>query len=135
VPNIVTGISQDGDTSALARALKTAGLALDPLQVIAPDDAPPLTATSLREPDNLTGVGLETGTGVPGLTNVEPGISAGDSLWDMLADLNIPDDELENYVDALEAGRTIVAYHATSRNVAAVEGLFRANGMATVKTF
>ena len=135
MPNIVTGISQDGDTSVLARALKTAGLALDPLQVIAPDDSPPLTATSLREPDNLAGVGLETGTGVPGLTNVEPGVRAGDSLWDMLADLNIPDDELENYVDALEAGRTIVAYHATSRNTAAVEGLFRANGMATVKTF
>jgi hypothetical protein len=135
VPFVVTGISQDGNTSELQRALKAAALTLDALQIIAPDDSPPLVATTMREGDNLSGVGLETGTGVPGLTNVEPGVVQGDSLWDRLSDLAIPDDEIENYVEALEAGRSIVAYHGSSRNVAAIEGVFRANGLATVKTF
>ena len=33
------------------------------------------------------------------------GASGADSLWDKLADLAIPDDEVENYAEALEAGR------------------------------
>ena len=36
---VVTGISQDGDTAALEAALKAAGLPLDPIQLIGPDDS------------------------------------------------------------------------------------------------
>lgn len=56
-------------------------------------------------------------------------------LWDRLADLAIPDDEVENYAEALEAGRTIVAYHGSSSSVAKIEGLFRDGGLTKVKTF
>jgi hypothetical protein len=143
VPYVVTGISQDGNTTALEAALKGAGLSLDPLEVIGPEDADvPSVSGGIIGSGALTG-GLETGTGVPGLTGSgTPGISGGPrpdlggpSLWDRLADLAIPDDEVENYAEALEAGRSIVAFHGTSKSVPVLEGLFASNGLTKVKTF
>jgi hypothetical protein len=142
---VVTGISPDGDTTALEQTLKAAGLSLDVFEVIGPDDAEtPLTSAGMIDSGILTGGGLETGTGVPGLTGSGiPGITSaprlaegvGDSLWDRLADLAIPDDEVENYAEALESGRSIVAYHGNSKNVSALESLFKEAGLTKVKTF
>lgn len=145
MPFIVTGISQDGNTAALEAALKAAGLRLDGLEVLGPDDSESAASLSGGGVDTatLTG-GLETGTGVPGLTGGGiPGITGaprladvgGPSLWDRLADLEIPDDEVENYAEALEAGRSLVAYHGDSKNAAKVEALFAGNGLTKVKTF
>jgi hypothetical protein len=146
VPFIVTGISQDGNTTALEAALTAAGLSLDQLDVLGPNDSEAHvgSVSGLVGSGTLTG-GLETGTGVPGLTGSgTPGITnavhliGGDgssSLWDRLADLAIPDDEVENYAEALEAGRYIVAYHGSAANVANVEGIFNNAGLAKVKTF
>jgi len=144
VPNVVTGISQDGNIDALTRALQAAKLSLEPLQVLdAGEVAPTLTPTRLVDTSLLTGGGLETGTGVPGLTGRGlPGIGAtsppeidGDSIWVRLSDFEIPDDEIENYALALEAGRSVVAYAAVAATVRAVEAAFRASGLANVKTF
>jgi len=148
VPFVVTGISQDGDTAALEAALKAAGLSLESFEVLAPEDADTPIASELIDSGILTGGGLETGTGVPGLTGTGiPGItsgprlvgefsaSPGDSLWDRLADLAIPDDEVENYVETLEAGHSIVAFHGDSKNVAKVESLFAGAGLTKIKTF
>ncbi len=80
-----------------------------------------------------------TGSGTPGITSALTASNlselGGDSLWDRLADLAIPDDEVENYAEALEAGRSIVAYHGDERNVATVEGLFGSAGLAKVTIF
>jgi hypothetical protein len=148
VPFVVTGISQDGDTTELQQALAAAGLSLDTFEVIAPEEADTLVTDvsgHLVDTGILTGGGLETGTGVPGLTGKgTPGITsspgdrydvASDTLWDKLADLAIPDDEVENYAEALEAGRSIVAFHGDSKNVAKVESIFTAAGLRKVKTF
>jgi hypothetical protein len=144
VPNVVTGISQDGNVDALTRALQAAKLSLDPLQVLdAGAPAPTLPATRLVDTSLLTGSGLDTGTGVPGLTGRGlPGIGEtrqpeidGDSIWVRLSDFEIPDDELENYALALEAGRSVVAYAAGAATVRAVETAFRASGLVNVKTF
>ncbi len=145
MPYIVTGISQDGNTDALEAALKSAGLSLEPFDVLGPDDTDVSLSTSgLIDTGILSGSGLETGTGVPGLTGSgTPGIgssrlvigSGGGSLWDRLADLAIPDDEVENYAEALEAGRSIVAYHGSSSTVTTLEALFRDSGLTKVKTF
>jgi hypothetical protein len=146
VPFIVTGISQDGNTTALEAALTAAELSLEQLDIIGPEDSDTHVSSSsgLVGSGTLTG-GLETGTGVPGLTGSgTPGITnavhliGGDgsgSLWDRLADLAIPDDEVENYAEALEAGRYIVAYHGNATNVANLEGIFSSAGLAKVKTF
>jgi hypothetical protein len=141
---VVTGISQDGDTAALEAALKAAGLPLDPIQIIGPDDSTQGAASSmgLGNPGLMTGGGQ--GTGVPGVTSGVP--SAGgygtryfrnEALGDRLADLEIPDDELDNYVDALQAGRSVVAYFAKPGTVAQVETIFRSPemGLVKVKTF
>ncbi len=147
MPFVVTGISQDGNTAALEQALKAAGLSLDAFEVIGPNDAEaPSPGGGTIGRGSLLG-GLETGTGVPGLTGRGvPGITsasrvrspvpaAGDSLWDRLADLAIPDDEVDNYAGALEAHRSIFAYRGDARNVAQVEGLFGGAGLAKIKTF
>jgi hypothetical protein len=144
VPFVVTGISQDGNTTALEAAIKAAGLSLDAFEVIGPEDADTPVAGGIVASGIITGGGLETGTGVPGLTGSgapgvggAPGIAnlGGGSLWDRLADLAIPDDEVENYAEALEAGHSIVAYHGTSKSVPQLENLFASNGLSKIKTF
>ena len=140
---VVTGISQNGDTSALEAALKAAGLPLDPLQLIGPDDSTQGAASSmgLTNPGLMTGGGQ--GTGVPGVTSVSPIGGSGsryfrnEALSDRLGDLEIPDDQVDNYVDALAAGRSVVAYFAKAENVTQVETIFRepSTGLARVKKF
>ncbi|MGH7660531.1 MAG: hypothetical protein ACRENA_06405 [Vulcanimicrobiaceae bacterium] len=57
-------------------------------------------------------------------------------MWDRLGDFEIPDDEIENYLEALSAGRSVVAYFAHKQeNVSKIEAIFRQSGLAKVKTF
>ena len=139
---VVTGISQTGEIAALEAALKAADLPLEPIQLIGPDDSTQGAASSMGmvDPGLMTGGGQ--GTGVPGITSGVP-TSGGygtryfrnETLSDRLGDLEIPDDEVDNYVDALQAGRSVVAYFAKPESIAAVEAIFRASGLAKVKTF
>jgi hypothetical protein len=145
VPFVVTGISPDGNTADLEAAIKAAGLSLEAFEVIGPDDADLPVSGGIAGSGIITGGGLETGTGVPGLTGSGiPGVTSapadmaeliGGSLWDRLADLAIPDDEVENYAEALEAGRSIVAYHGTTTSVPLLESMFASHGLTKIKTF
>ena len=56
-------------------------------------------------------------------------------MSDRLGDLEIPDDEVDNYVEALEAGRSVVAYFAKAETIDKVSEIFHAVGLAKVKTF
>lgn len=139
---VVTGISQTGDTTALEAALKEAGLPLDPIQLIGPNDSTQGAASSmgLANPGLMTGGGQ--GTGVPGVTSGRP--SAGgygtryfrnEALSDRLGDLEIPDDQMDNYIDALQAGRSVVAYFARPESIDRVTAIFKDSGLARVRTF
>ena len=139
---VVTGISQNGDIAAIEAALKAAGLPLDPIQLIGPDDSTQGAASrGLANPGYIAG-GMETGTGVPGITSGR-GVAGGygtqyfrnEGLSDRLGDLEIPDDEVENYVEALQAGRSVIAYFAKRDTLAQVEAIFRASDLVKVKTF
>jgi hypothetical protein len=140
---VVTGISQDGNTDALEKTLANAGLSLEPLQLIGPDDSDAhltdVPAEGHIDTRLMTGGGQ--GTGVPGLSGGATGLGAtrryfrNESLSDRLGDLDIPDSEIENYLEALEAGRSIVAYFAHPDTLAKVEEIFRASGLAKIKTF
>lgn len=139
---VVTGISQTGDLSELETALKAAGLPLDRLQLIGPDDSTQGAASSMGfvNPGLMTGGGQ--GTGVPGITSGGPSAGAygrrpfrNEALSDRLGDLEIPDDQVDNYVDALGAGRSVVGYFAKAGTVEQVEAIFRASNLARVRTF
>ncbi|MGB8265757.1 MAG: hypothetical protein WCE44_05520 [Candidatus Velthaea sp.] len=131
---VVTGISQDGDTKAIETALKDAGLKLDPIQLISGNDSTQGVARRQVGTGLITG---DRGLSVPGINSDGPGLRyfRNETLSDRLGDLEIPDTEVENYVEALEAGRSVVAYFAHEDTVAQVEAIFRAAGLAKVKTF
>ena len=144
----VTGISQNGDLKALERALAEAGFALDPIQMIGPDDSD-INLSDVHPAQRIDTeimIGGGQGTGVPGVSGghsfvehappMEQTYFRNEELWDRLGDFEIPDDEIENYLEALAAGRSVIAYFAhTQENVPKIEGIFRANGLAKVKTF
>jgi hypothetical protein len=140
---VVTGIAQTTDIRPLEAALQNAGLSLDPIQLITADeeDLGGVQAPATID-DALIGE-IGTGTGVPGISTKSSSTlpTAGstffrnESLSDRLGDLEIPDDEIDNYIEALEAGRSVVAYFAKETNVAQVEGAFRNSGLAKIKVF
>jgi hypothetical protein len=131
---VVTGLSQNGDISALHKALADAGLATDPLQAIGPDEANQGVSRGLAGADLLV---ADTGTSVPGLTNVHQSrqFFRNESLWDRIGDLEIPESELDNYVEAVERGRTVVGYFAHADNAEKVEELFKTSGLLNVRRF
>lgn len=131
---VVTGLSPTGDTSALRSALVAAGMPTDALQVIAPDEASTSVARGVIGSDLYT---REGGTGVPGLNNNRIGTSffRGESMPDRLGDFEIPDSEVENYLEALSRGRSVVAYFAHAETVNNIETIFRAADLANVRRF
>ena len=140
---VVTGISQSGDIVALESALKEAGLPLDPIQLIGPDDSTQgMASRGLANPGFLKGSNVGSGTGVPGLTSgTGTGTGYGteffrnETLSDRLGDLEIPDDEVENYVEALMNGRHVVAYFAKPDTLERITEIFRNANLSKVKVF
>jgi hypothetical protein len=131
---VVTGLSQNGDISALHKALADAGLATDPLQTIGPDEAAQGLSRGLAGADLLVS---DSGTSVPGLTNVHQprAFFRNESLWDRIGDLEVPESELDNYVEAVERGRTVVGYFAHADNAEKVEEIFKTSGLLNVRRF
>lgn len=135
---VVTGISQDGNIKDLETALTGAGFSLDPVQLIGPGDSDSSLAGGIAGADLLASSGGGTGTGVPGLTSsIRHGQTffRNESLTDRLGDLEIPDSEIDNYAEALQAGRHIVAYFAKPDTLEKVTEIFRQAGLAKVKVF
>jgi hypothetical protein len=133
---VVTGLSQTGDTQALHKALADAGLPTDPLQVIGPEDSVENISQGIIGAE-LLGSGPETGTGVPGINygHTSTRFFRNETLPDRLGDLEIPDSEVENYVEALERGRSVVAYFAHADNVDKIEELFKSADLVNVRRF
>ncbi len=131
---VVTGLSQNGDIGALKAALIAAGMALDPLQVIGPDDSTEGVARGIIGSELYVSEG---GTGVPGLNNTRRSTDffRNETLSDRLGDLEIPDSEVDNYVEALERGRSVVAYFAHAETIDRVEELFRGASLLNVRRF
>lgn len=143
----VTGISQTTDIKSLETALKNAGFSLEAIQLISPGDSDRslVDVQGSAKIDTELNLGGGQGTGVPGLTGAGTSFSSAttsqtffrnEEMWDRLGDLEIPDDEIDNYIEAVQEGRSVVAYFAgKSENVPKLEQLFRASGLAKVKTF
>lgn len=154
---LIVGIFASTDAAALEKALSSVpGLDRNRLRVFMADSgaAPPQDASlqyTLLRPDveeelspELThGTGLLTdfgGTDVPGITD-----SREKSLTDFeeeqqfpnyLGFLAIPDDEVDNFNEAIAEGRTVVAYSVESEAEAAeAQRALRAAGLRNVEMF
>jgi hypothetical protein len=129
----VVGLSQDGNVKALHDALGAAGLDADRLDVIDGGDIDLIPGAPIGS-ELLTSDG---GTAVPGINTGSGGISirVDDSLMGRLGDFNIPDSETENYLEALERGRSVVGYSANAETVDKAIAAFRTAGVLNVKQF
>lgn len=84
--------------------------------------------------------GIMTNTGgvnIPGISADTRfiGYFAHPHVIDHLADWPIPQDQVQNYNDAIEAGRSVVTYKADPAEVPQVEAAFKEAGLKNVKTF
>jgi hypothetical protein len=145
---VVTGIAATRDTSAVERALRDAGLSLDPLSIYVADELPEgrpdsgarfiyTGSDSIREILGRSEGIYATGAGsVPGLESSAPtAYFPQETMEDELSELNIPDSEVDNYDEAIERGHAVVAYFAHPDTAPTIEGIFRATGLANVRTF
>ncbi|MDP9017852.1 MAG: hypothetical protein M3N19_06005 [Candidatus Eremiobacteraeota bacterium] len=77
------------------------------------------------------------GVNVPGISSDSRfvGYFAHPQVIDHLADWPIPSDQVQNYNDAIDAGRSVVTYKTTPEDAPAAEQAFKEAGLKNVKTF
>jgi hypothetical protein len=138
----VTGIAQTQNRDELETMLgrldgldRSKFVLITTSEVTAEDDSIlHLVNAAAKEDKIITNFG---GTGVPGVdTSVTQlgALSHEHGAWHIGA-LPIPEDEAENYSDAIDDGRSVIAYTADNADTAAIETAFRNAGLAHVKTF
>jgi len=97
--------------------------------------------TSDVQHDVITGgEAILTNFGDPQVPNISSdtryvGFFAEPHIIDHLADYAIPQDQVQNYNDAIEAGRSVVLYKADPSEAPDVEKSFKDAGLKNVKTF
>jgi len=77
------------------------------------------------------------GVNVPGISADTRyiGFFAHPHVINHLANFPIPADQIENYNDAIDEGRSVVTYKATAQEAPVVEKAFKDAGLRNVKTF
>ena len=133
---VVLGLSQDGDASTLRDSLAAAGLSLDGLQVMTPDDFD----EDIVDEVGLAGEDLlltDPGTQVPGINTMaeRPRYFRSESMTDAIGDLGIPESELDNYAEALEGGKSIIAYVAKPDTIDKALEIFRSANLINVRQY
>jgi hypothetical protein len=157
VARLVAGISPDHDVQAIEAALKAHEVDVAKVKVFTKT---PLEAhnesgltfeyvlidmeyNSLSDEmtKNMGTMGDAGGTGVPGLTSQDrqemtvSSFSETEAMPDYLAGVAIPDDEVDNYNEAIEEGRAVATYQAANGDAAAAEAAFKAAGLKNVRSF
>jgi hypothetical protein len=153
--HLVTGIAQTSSPEHLEDALCKQPVDCDKLAVIT-KDAPTdqhhesvlnfmhvgqTHATTDVQHEVITGgEGILTNFGDPQVPNISSdnryiGFFAEPHIIDHLAEYAIPEDQVQNYNDAIEAGRSVVVYKAAPAEAPAVEQTFKEAGLKNVKTF
>jgi rhodanese-related sulfurtransferase len=155
---LVAGISPDHDTAAIEAALKAHDVDVTKVKIFtkaAPMEAHRASGLNfvyvVRDMDvnslsddqtkNMGIMGDAGGTGVPGLTSSDrPGMTVSsfaeaEASPDYLAGVAIPDDEVDNYNEAIDEGRAVATYDATGGDAAAAESAFKAAGLKNVRSY
>lgn len=153
--HLVTGIAQTSDPQQLETALSKDGVSPEKIAVITKE-----SPTEQHEDSVLTfihvgqghpttdvshevitgGEAILTNFGDPQVPNISSdnryvGFFAEPHLINHLADYAIPGDQVQNYNDAIEAGRSVVVYKAEPSEAPGVEQHFKDAGLKNVKTF
>lgn len=153
---LVVGIFAQSDPAAIESALSGAQIDSNKVKVIrlASAGADPdvdseldfidvagnMESNSLSD-DMTKGMGImgdAGGTGVPmGRTSSSLGSfsSRGTPARNYLAGLAIPDDEIDNFNDAIEAGRSVIAYPDAGADAPNVAGAFKNAGLRNVRVY
>jgi hypothetical protein len=152
---LVIGIFPQCDPEAIKAALAAAQVDPAKIKVIrlatgedAPRDeseldfvdvAASMDSNSLAD-DMTKGMGImgdSGGTGVPMGRSASLGsfTSRAGSARNYLAGLAIPDDEIDNFNDAIEAGRCVVAYPDAGVDAQRISAGFKTAGMRNVRTY
>lgn len=154
--HLVTGIAQTSNPATLEDALcNEDAVNCDKMAVITKDEPTDehhesvLTFMHVGR-DHMTtdtahdvisgGEAILTNFGDPQVPNISSdtryvGFFAEPHIIDHLADYAIPADEVQNYNDAIEAGRSVVIYKADMTEAPAVAETFKAAGLKNVRTY
>lgn len=153
--HLVTGIAQTSNPEHLEDALVNENVDADKIAVITKDEPTDqhqesvLTfmhvggdhaTTDVQHEVIAGGEAILTNFGDPQVPNISAdnryiGFFAEPHIIDHLAKYAIPSDEVQNYNDAIEAGRSVVVYKAEPGEAPAVEQSFKEAGLKNVKTF
>ncbi|HLY03744.1 MAG TPA: hypothetical protein VKR56_14765 [Candidatus Cybelea sp.] len=152
---LVIGICSNSDTKALDDALSAQQIDLDKVKVFASDgddlEATPLDFIEVfRDTESITGLSDDMtrgtgvladsgGTSVPGLGGREPRFKAffpeeGESKH-YLDGFPVPDDEVENFDDAIAEGHAVVLYPDAGADASKIASAFKAAGLLNVRSF
>jgi hypothetical protein len=148
---LVIGIYSDSDTKALEDALTAQQIDPSKITVVSSgveENDHPWSSfiRALRSEDSShddltegTGILAETGTGVPGLTRPLPQFDSfehrGNETKHYLADYPVPDDEVENFDDAIAEGRAVVLYPNAGADEPTILVAFKAAGLHNVRAY
>lgn len=157
MPGLVVGIFPVSDPAAIHNALEAQQIDLSKVKVVSRADATPVSEESpidfltveenmesnSRSDDMTKGTGIMSdsgGTSVPGIGGSGPSLgsfqsrsaAAGKSYLGALA---IPGDEADNFNEAIEQGRAVVAYPDASGDATSVATAFKAAGLRNVRVY
>ena len=152
---LVVGIFPEADHKALEDALSAQQIDLAKVKVVSAtppidDDEPcqlefvdvieDMASNSLAD-DMTKGVGVwdETGTDVPGLGGRGRSLSEfshhDDPTRRYLAGFDVPDDEVDNFGDAVAEGRSVVLFTDAGAQAETIAAAFKAAGLRNVRSF
>jgi hypothetical protein len=157
VARLVAGISPDHDTQAIEAALKAHDIDVAAVKIYAKTPLESHRESGLDfeyvikdmdfnslsddETKNMGILGDGGGTGVPGLTSSNrPSLTVSsfaetEAAPDYLSGVAIPDDEVDNYNEAIEEGRAVAVFSAPDADTTTAEAAFKAAGLKNVRAF
>lgn len=151
---LVVGIFPGNDSAAIESALSAQQVDLSRVKVLrsasasTPEDesseldfvdvVESMDSNSLSD-DMTKGMGImgdSGGTGVPmGRSASLSSFSSRGATKNYLTGLSVPDDEAENFNEAIEAGRSVIAYPDAGADSDKIAAAFRAAGLRNVRSY
>jgi hypothetical protein len=151
---LVVGIFAGADPAAIQDALTAQAIDMSKIQVLRSASAAAaagngseldftdvivdMESNSLSD-DMMKGMGVlddATGTGVPmGRSAPLTSFSSRETSKNYVSGLAVPEDEAENFNEAIDAGRAVVAYADAGSDADKVAAAFRAAGLLNVRAY